>query len=237
MRLIVTRPENDLAPLIETLRARGHFPIAAPLLTIRLRPDTAIPAGDFQAIALTSANAMMHPALNPAPSTLGALKVFAVGAQSAKAAHRAGYGDVRGEGGDVKGLAGAIARDCNPDEGPILYPSGAEMAGDLKGMLAGQGFGVERVILYDAVPAEKLVPEAIAALRDGSADGVLLYSPRSARIWSSLVAESGLTDAARRIAYFCLSPNVAAGLGNGYNTKVAARPDEPSLLALLDRSP
>lgn len=237
MRLIVTRPEDDLAGLIEQLRARGHACIASPLLTIRLRVDAAIPTGDFQAIALTSANAMMHPTLKPAPSALAAVKVFAVGAQSAKAARRAGYDDVRAEGGDVQGLAGAIARDCNPKDGAIFYPSGAATTGDLEGTLAAQGFRVERVILYDAVPAEILAPAAIAALKDGSTDGVLLYSPRSAHIWSRLVAESGLTDAARCIAHFCLSPNVAAGLGNGFTTEVAARPDEPSLLALLDRSP
>ena len=237
MRLIITRPEDDLAGLIEQLRARGHSCIASPLLTIRLRADVAIPAGNFQAIALTSANAMMHSALNPAPSALVSVKVFAVGAQSAKAARRARYNDVRAEGGDVQGLAGAIARDCDPGKGAILYPSGSETAGDLEGTLEAQSFTVERVVLYEAVPAGFLAPEAIAALKDGSAAGVLLYSPRSARIWIKLVAESGLTDAARRIVHFCLSPNVAAGLGNGFITEVAARPDEPSLLALLDRSP
>jgi hypothetical protein len=46
-----------------------------------------------------------------------------------------------------------------------------------------------------------------------------------------------LTDATRRITHFCLSPNVAAALGAGFITEIAARPDEPSLLALLDRSP
>jgi uroporphyrinogen-III synthase len=237
MRLIVTRPEADLAPLAEKLRARGHSCIASPLMAIQLRRDATIGERSFQAIALSSANAMTHPDLAPASPALATTKVFAVGTQSAKMARQAGYQDVQAEGGNVEGLARAIARECQPDGGPILYPSGAETAGDLKATLEAQGFTVHRVILYDAVPAAKLEPAAIAALKAGSADGVLLYSPRSARIWASLVAESGLTQAAQRIAHFCLSPNVAAALGAGFITEIAARPDEPSLLALLDRSP
>lgn len=237
MQLILTRPQDDLEALVAKLRTRGHICIESPLFLIRMREDSVIPTRPYQAIALSSANAMKHKALDPASDALAAIKVFAVGARSAKAARRAGFRDVRAEGGNVEGLARAIARDCNPSDGAILYPSGAETAGDLKGALEAHGFTVDRVILYDAIAATTLTPQAIGALDSGAADGVLLYSPRSARIWSQLVAESGLTGAARRIRHYCLSPNVAAALGAGFMSEVAARPDEPSLLALLDRSP
>ena len=236
MRLILTRPQDELGKLVEQLRALGHDCIESPLLAIRLRQDAVIPESPYQAFALSSANAMRHPSLNPAPAVLAAIKVFAVGAQSAKAARQAGYRDVRTEGGNVEGLARAIARDCDAMGGPILYPSGGDIAGDLKRTLEVQGFTVDRVILYDAVAAKALPPQVSAALQSGAADGVLLYSPRSAHIWAKLVAESGLMDAARRLRHFCLSPSVAAALGPGFISKVAARPDEPSLLALLDQS-
>lgn len=236
MRLILTRPQDELGKLVAQLSAAGHRCIESPLLSVRMRQDAVIPERTYQALALSSANAMRHPTLNPGPAILATIKVFAVGAQSAKAARQAGYAHVRAEGGDVEGLARAIARDCDPKWGPILYPSGADTAGDLKETLEAQGFEVERVILYDAVAAKALLPQVTAALKSGAADGTLLYSPRSARIWAKLVAESGLTDATRRIRHFCLSPNVAAALGPGFITAVAARPDEPSLLALLDRA-
>ncbi|MFO0993093.1 MAG: uroporphyrinogen-III synthase [Hyphomicrobiales bacterium] len=236
MRLILTRPQDELAKLVEQLSIIGHTCIESPLLSIRMRPDAVIPRRAYQALVLSSANAMRHPSLNPGPAILTAIKVFAVGAQSAEAARQAGYEHVNAEGGNVEGLARAIARDCDPKSGPILYPSGADIAGDLKGTLEAHGFKVECVILYDAVAAKTLTAQTVAALKSGAADGVLLYSPRSARIWVSLVAESGLTDTTRRIRHFCLSPNVAAALGPGFITAVAARPDEPSLLALLDRA-
>jgi uroporphyrinogen-III synthase len=237
MRLILTRPQNEARALAAMLRSRGHSAIVTPLLTIRMREEAEIPARNWQAIALSSANAMSHKALKPAPPVLAAIKVFAVGAQSAEAARQAGYEKVHAEGGNMEGLARAIARDCKADEGAILYPSGAETAGDLKGTLETKGFTVERVILYDAIAVESLSQDVLAALRTGRADGVLLYSPRSARLWAKLVAESGLTVEALRLRHFCLSPNVAAALGPGFITEIAARPDEPSLVALLDRSP
>lgn len=237
MRLILTRPQDDLDALIVKLRGRGHECVESPLLTIAMRENVVIPVRAYQAIALSSANAMNHPVLKPASDALAAVKVFAVGAHSAHAARKAGYRDVRAEGGNVEGLAQAISRDCKPSGDAILYPSGAETAGDLKGTLEQQGFTVDRIVLYDAVAATTLTPQAVAALASGTAAGVLLYSPRSAKIWSRLVAESGLDEAARHIRHFCLSPNVAAALGSGIKAEIAARPDEPSLLALLDRSP
>jgi uroporphyrinogen-III synthase len=236
MHLIVTRPQADSRALADKLEALDHRAIVSPLLEIKPRADATIPPGAYQALALTSANALLHPALAPAPATLKRAKVFAVGAQSMAAARRAGYQTVQGEGGDVAGLADAIARACAPLDGPILYPSGAETAGDLKGSLEKKGFSVTRVVFYDAVPAESLNPETIAALKQGTADGVLLYSPRSARLWVMLATRAGLGDAMRALQHFCLSPNVAVALGSGFVTQVAARPDEPSLLALLDRS-
>lgn len=231
MRLIITRPIADSKELVQKLSALGHQTITSPLLTIEARPDAAIPQQSYQAIALTSANALLSPAFD----TLKHVPVFAVGTQSAAAARLKGFANVIAEGGDVAGLAAAIARHCDPGHGPILYPSGAETSGDLKGALEKKGFAVTRVILYDAVPAENLEPEAAAAIAQRNVNGVLLYSPRSARIWAGLLARADLTKPARSMTHFCLSQNVAAQLGSGFTTRIAATPDEPSLLALLDR--
>jgi len=236
MRLIVTRPFADSAALRERLQSLGHDCIASPLLAIEMRREAAIPPAPYQAIALTSANALLHPALHPAPAHLKNVPVHAVGAQSAAAARRAAFTQITAEGGDVAGLAAALARHCTPANGPILYPAGAETSGDLKGVLAAKGFAVTKVVLYDAVPARHLAPEAADAIAQRKVNGVLLYSPRSARIWAGLLAEADITGAARAVRHFCLSQNVAAALGSGFATSIAANPDEASLLALLDRA-
>jgi uroporphyrinogen-III synthase len=106
--------------------------------------------------------------------------------------------------------------------------------GDLKGALAAAGFAVDRLVLYDALPAETLSIEAAQAIAGGKAAGVLLYSPRSARIWRNLVQAAGFAEKVRRLRHYCLSANVAAALGSDYLTAVASRPQEDALLTLLD---
>jgi len=134
----------------------------------------------------------------------------------------------------VNGLAGFIREHLDPKAGPILYLSGAETAGDLEAQLATAGFECRRVVLYDAVPAESLGATG-DALRQGRIDAVLLYSPRSAKIWRGLVEAAGLADRAARVSHLCLSRNVAAALPEGWKAAVSASPDEAAILRLLEQ--
>ncbi|MFN4140313.1 uroporphyrinogen-III synthase [Aestuariivirga sp.] len=230
MRIAVTRPEEDAGPLTVKLGALGHAAVMAPLLAIRPRQGVAIPALPWQAVAVTSANGIR--AL-PSGHDLHGLRMLAVGPQSLKAATQAGF-TAEAHGGDVDGLAAFIRSALDPNAGPILYLSGAETAGDLAGQLASAGFDCRRVVLYDAVPAGSL-GAAETALREGSLDAVLLYSPRTARIWRSLVEAAGLGGAAGKVIHLCLSRNVAAALPGAWPVRTAAAPEEASMLALLDQ--
>jgi uroporphyrinogen-III synthase len=234
MRLIVTRPPEDAARLLARLEALGHETICSPVIRIVNRENVDVPDLPFQAVALSSANAARAVARHPALKRLKALPAFAVGKQSSAAARDAGFCQVIESGGDVHALASTIISRLSPDDGPVLYLSGAETAGDLRGTLETRGYRVERVVLYDAVPAAQLDTVAAAAIAGGEADGVLLYSPRSARIWMGLVVAAGLASETTRLRHYCLSQNVAAVLGRDYPTVVAARPDEEALLSLLD---
>jgi uroporphyrinogen-III synthase len=141
---------------------------------------------------------------------------------------------VAAAGGDVADLARLMASVLDRLKGPVLYLSGKETAGDLAGDLAARGLEVERVVLYEAVAATTLPREARFALQEGTADGVLIYSPRSARVWKALLETEGLSAAGRRLCHYCLSANVAAALGSDYVTLTADHPDEDALLSLLD---
>lgn len=228
MKLIVTRPAEDAGPLLAKLEALGHRAVALPLLKIAPRRDIRIPERDYQAVCVTSANAVR--ALGKA-GRLAAVPVLTVGPQSLQAAGEAGFTKCEAHGGDVRGLAGYIIGKLNPARGPILYLSGAETSGDLEGKLATAGFEVTRLVLYDAVA---LTHAALPALREY--DGVLLYSPRGARIWAALVVVAGQAETARRLTHYCLSANVAAALPPSWTASVAAKPEEAAILALLDPS-
>ena len=231
MRVAVTRPEEDAGPLTAKLTAMGHEVVMAPLLTIRPREGVSIPALPWQATAVTSANGIR--AL-PAGHDLTSFRTLTVGPQSLKAARAAGF-RAEAHGGDVNGLALFIRDNLDPKAGPILYLSGAETAGDLEAQLTAAGFECCRVVLYDAAPAEAL-DGAEDDLRHGRLDAVLLYSPRSAKIWRDLVRRAGLDSAAARLRHLCLSRNVAAALPEGWPASIAASPDEAAILALLDQT-
>ena len=228
MRIAVTRHEEDASALRAKLEALGHEVVMVPLLTIAQRPGVVIPQRDWQAIAVTSANGIR--AL-PEGHGLNSIRTLTVGPQSLKAALAAGFA-AEAHGGDVDGLAAFIRGALDPRKGPILYLSGAETAGDLEGQLTAAGFDCHRAVLYDAAPATGLGP-AESALRGGEIDAVLLYSPRTARIWLQRVHAAGLALQAAHIRNFCLSRNVASVLPEGWAISISETPDEQAMLALL----
>ena len=237
MRLIVTRPAEDAAQLCRRLEAAGHEPILSPLLEIRPLAELAIPPRHYQAVLITSANGARALAGRSEIERLKRARVLAVGPASAEAAREAGLGQVEEAAGDVAALARLAVGTLRPQEGPLLYVSGAVTAGDLASTLSASGFEVDRVVTYEARPAEALPKLCAAALAAGRADGVLLYSPRTAHIWVALVQAGGLAPAASRLVHYCLSGNVAAvvrdGIADDVPLQVASRPDEFALLELI----
>jgi uroporphyrinogen-III synthase len=223
MRLIVTRPEEDAGGVAQALRQRGHEVLLAPLIKIIPRPDVAVPDLPFQAVCLTSANAARH-----LPQSVSRkASAFTPGAQSAAAAMRAGFGHVEAKGGNMQGLAAHVVACLDPDKGPILYIAGSETSGDLAGLLREAGFQVVKVVAYDAVPQK--LPFTVAEL--ASAQGVLLYSARTAKIWAQEMARLEFFP---RATHFCLSAQISRSLPEKWRLRVATEPSEAALLALID---
>jgi uroporphyrinogen-III synthase len=230
MHILVTRPLEDAEVLARKLESLGHRVTCQPLLAIVPRPRVEIPHIRWQAVLATSANATRT---LKGHGGLHSLRMLTVGPQSLAAARDAGFARSEAHGGDVEGLASYIADNLKPDDGPLLYLSGAETAGDLQGKLLTLGFDCQRVIVYDAVPATDggTITQSLK-----SVDAILLYSPRSARIWRDLVTKAGLLAEAARPTYFCLSMNVAKVLPEHWPVKVARSPDESAMLALLEQT-
>jgi uroporphyrinogen-III synthase len=197
------------------------------LLQIVPRVGVKIPRRNYQAVCLTSVNAVR--AIGDISSVFE-VPAFAVGPQSLEAAHEAGFKHVEAHGGDVQGLVGYIKRNVDPKSGPLLYLSGAEISGDLAGSLKGVGFEVERLVCYDAKPQSL----GDRAYEISKSQAVMLYSPRSARIWFDEVVKINLSVDAGKLIYFCLSANVAAALPQSWEKRIAREPTESAMLDLLD---
>jgi uroporphyrinogen-III synthase len=227
LRLIVTRPEEDAIGLADKLAVLGHECAIVPLIRIVPRRETNLPDMAWQAVCTTSANALR---CRDYSAAIKALPLLTVGPQSLTEARRCGFSRASAHGGDVHGLCKYIAKHYSPDSGPMLYLSGAETSADLASALRALGFSVHREIVYDA---QAQVPDDFV-LHLEQADGVLLYSPRTAIHWLSAIQSTDLVERAATLTHFCLSANVAAKLPREFKRKVAATPNENGMLGLLD---
>jgi uroporphyrinogen-III synthase len=234
--VLVTRPAEDAGPLARRIEALGHRALCEPLLVIRFLDGATLDLDGAQALAFTSANgvrALMH--TKPDAPRLG-LRVFAVGKATAAAARAAGFGNVAAAGGDVNSLARNIVAELRPDAGAVVHVAGRERAGDLSAALAAKGFDSRRAVLYAADAVESFSPATVDALRSGAIDDVVIFSPRTARGFVTLLARAGLAREPERLRLVALSHRVVeAAQGPRFAAvAVAARPDQDALLDLLD---
>jgi uroporphyrinogen-III synthase len=236
MRALITRPEEDAAPLAEALAERRVEVMVEPLLVIRVLDDVAVDLDGVQALLFTSANGVRAFAARSARRDIG---VLAVGDASATAAREAGFKHIESAGGDVGDLVRLIKARLDPRAGALFHAAGSVVAGDLAGQLAEAGYQLRRVMLYEAKPADALSPETLAALADRSIDLVLFFSPRTATTFVELVrkaADPRVTAGCAVATALCLSPAVAkaAGAITWKSVRNAEKPDLPALLSLVD---
>lgn len=232
MRLMITRPETDAGPLAAALAAMGVETIIEPMLRIIIADGPPPSLHGVQAVLVTSANGVRALTQRDPPRSV---PVFAVGAATAEAARNAGFTTVEAAGGDVDSLADLVRHRLMPAGGALLHVAGSVVAGDLGGALRPFGFTYRREVLYEARPVEGLSEAGESVLRHGGLHGVVLYSPRTARIFGEVVVKAALTDRCRGLTAFCLSTAVAKSAATLEWRRVAttARPDQPSMIALI----
>ena len=234
MRVLVTRPEPDAAYEAELIAARGHQPVLAPLLEIEFC-KAAPPLAGAYGLIVTSRNALGALAAHPDRATALKLPLYAVGEATAEAASELGFAEVVAGPGTAAALARLIAREVAPERGPLVHLAGETLAFDLEAALGAHGFTVRKAVLYRAVPAKALPPEAVALIASGQPKGVVLMSPRTAKTFAALIAKHGLVTQAKSLVCYCLSEAVAEAVAPlGCEIRVAARPREEDILALLD---
>lgn len=235
MRILVTRPEPDASRQAEMLTARGHEAVVAPLLALEYLDDAAIDLAGAQALIVTSRNALRALATHKQRDDALKVPVLAVGDATAHAAQELGFREVTIGLGTGAALAGLIAQELAPGEGPLIHLAGDALAFDLAAALETYGFTVKKTLLYRGVPADAIPGEALAKLQEGGIDGVILMSPRTARIFLGLLAKHEATDAGKGLICYCLSQAIAEELTPlGFEVRVAATPREQDVLALVD---
>jgi uroporphyrinogen-III synthase len=236
MRLLVTRPEPDATRTANTLRARGHQVLVAPLLQFEILPEVRFGLGPWAGIVVTSANAVRAVEQHRKLGELLNLPLLAVGQRTADVARDAGFAKVRSSDGDVRDLvaaAGALFRGASV---PVLYFAGEDRSADLVALLNREGVRVRTAVVYEMKMAAKFPDAIAAALADERIEGVLHYSRRTVEAYMRCAEEVGMRRAALSPTHFCLSREIAVGLesAGAPSVKCAARPEETALMRLLD---
>jgi uroporphyrinogen-III synthase len=214
--LLLLRPEPG-ATAGRAARA-GWEVVKAPLFTVLpCAWDPPDPA-DFDALMLTSANAVRH--AGPRLASYRRLPVYAVGAATAAAAQDAGFADVHAGNKDAAALV-ELAADRGAKR--LLHLAGREHRA-----VEHPRIDIQRRIVYAAEPVAELPAAARAALPRGPI--ALLHSPRAARC---VAARVGARGGGARVA---LSPATLAAAGLGWREAVAAdAPTDDALLAAAAR--
>jgi uroporphyrinogen-III synthase len=229
MRILVTRPLEDGQEIAARLAERGHQAVLAPLLTPRFDDGPELELGDVQAVLATSANGI-RALVRRTPRR--DLSIFAVGPQTTEEALKNGFTEVKNADGDAKALAEAATRWA-ARKGTLLHVCGQDAPGTLAENLSLRGFKVRRCPLYSIEPASSLPAEARRALAEKTLDAAMFFSPRSARIFGVLA--DGLPT--ESLVALCISAATAQALTqmSFAQVAVAARPNQPAMLALVDR--
>jgi uroporphyrinogen-III synthase len=231
MRFLVTRPREDAETIAARLQERGHEAVLAPLMEVQLYPGEELTLDGVQAILATSANGVRAIANRTARRDI---PVYGVGPQTAEVARGFGFRTVHSAGGDSATLTETVAAQLAPEAGSLFHAAGTETAGRLRQALEARDYTVESTVLYEATAATALPEEASAALRSDVLDGVMLFSPRSAKILVQLVGDAGLAEHCARLDAYCISAATAEALGTAFaRALIAGAPNQDAMLALI----
>jgi uroporphyrinogen-III synthase len=208
--VVVLRPAPGDAATAAGLRARGLTVRQLPFFATVAIPWTVPDPAAFDALLLTSANALRHG--GEGLDILTSLPVIAVGAATAAAARAAGFTVVRTGDGDAA-AAVVLARDAGFTR--LLHLAGRDRAPT--------GEGVAALTVYASDPVA--VPDADIRALAGSV--ALLHSPRAAQLLAARVLDRST------IAVVALSPSVAQAAGDGWESiDIAPRPMNDALIPL-----
>jgi uroporphyrinogen-III synthase len=237
MTILVMRPFPDNEATANALRAAGYKALLSPALrfepaAVRDEPDV-----HYDAVIVTSANALRGIEGHALLERLRDKKVFAVGDATAQAARAFGFANVESASGDAIALCELVGKRLR-GAGRICYLAATDLSRDLGTDLGTRGYDVTTLTTYRMTPLPQFSEAVVAAFAAGEVEAVLHYSRRSAQSFVGAVQAAGLEVSALAVPQCCISDVVAAVLRDAGASQVlaAATPDESGVFQVLHRA-
>jgi uroporphyrinogen-III synthase len=231
VNLLLTRPMAQADAMAEALRSREHRIHLVPLLRGDRLSFNDMRLRTASAIIITSANAV------PALEGLGpAVRIFAVGPDTALAAKAAGFSNVIAATGTASSLLDMVRHQWQPEDGTLAYASGHHISVNVAGALALQGYSCRRLEVYATSQALQLPEQTVGLFRRGEIDAVLFMSVRTADAFSELVASAGISQGCKTTRSLSMSAKIAARLAHllWIESLTAASPTREGILRAVD---
>ncbi len=215
-RLAVLRPEPGASATVERAAALGLDAVAMPLFKVEPVAWKAPDARDFDALLLTSANALRHGGTGL--ERLLQLPAYAVGEATADAARAAGLAVAATGDGGVEQLLDRVPAGLR-----LLHLCGEHRT------MTDSSRPITSVAVYRSI---ELPPPGGLERIEGQV--VAVHSPRAGRRLAELAEQAGVDRSSVRVA--AISEAARAAAGDGWERcESAAQPDETALLALAAR--
>lgn len=243
MRVLITRPANQAAPLVECIEANGGHALVHPVISIvppeddRALREAAARVCDYQWVLFTSANAV-HALMDRTPPLDSFPATACVGEATARALQTRGIQPqlVPSE-FTADGLFDALLAHLGGDlrDRRFLFPQAAGGRDTLTQGLRERGARVDVVIAYRTAPHREEREALLALIATRGVDVLTFASPSAVDYFNLLVKNDNDSICTQNIPTVCIGPITAQRARSlGYNVQaVSKRADVDGILDAL----
>lgn len=220
MKVLIIRPQPGADATAQRFRAAGHIPFLMPLFEIQPVAATAISASGYDAIVLTSGNAVR--AAEPFLTANADVPVYAVGSATARAAEKSGITPFRIGSSGIDALVDVAVQDGHTR---LLWLAGE----DHSPLQPRAGAVVDTHIVYKSVAVQ--TPDEFKTLVAQS-DLVILHSSRAAQHFAACCDDANILR--HEVALATFSDAIARNTGDGWAICIVApAPNDAALLEAI----
>lgn len=210
MSILITRPIDQVSPLLEKLKSIGVKAVSDPLLSIHPRlqalPSIISALSSAQAIITTSFQAI---SILAKATDQRDFPLWCVGEDSGQKARQLGFSQVYASQGTAEKLESDLKGHLKPSSGKIFHLSGDSIRVDIAKQLRLAGFDAIRKIVYEARAATTFQQTTVHSLQNNLLTAVLFYSPRTASVFAELCHTHKLEQNCQDLIAICFSHQIA----------------------------